>query len=168
VSLHLGVHARGISSYSNARRCPFAACVPLTVRDLFWLSLLYMKRNVRPRHCNRYTTIQYSVRLLIYFPYMMAAATSRLPTHGSNQEYHCNKHKTPRYYQLEWKHLTMPVEDVKTAITSGLQYDLYGVVAHEHILSLKMQCFSHTTVSVGTNAQRHTSNVHSVFSWMLE
>lgn len=67
----------------------------------------------------------------------MAAATLRLPVHGPNQEHRCNKHKTPRYYELEWQYLGMPVEDVENAIVSGLQYNFYAAFVSQPILSLE-------------------------------
>ncbi|EMD86703.1 hypothetical protein COCC4DRAFT_143757 [Bipolaris maydis ATCC 48331] len=67
----------------------------------------------------------------------MAATSIRLPTHGLYQEYRCRKHRYPRYYRLKWEHLTIPVKDVKDALTSRLQYSFYGVFASTVCLSLR-------------------------------
>ncbi|KAJ6284333.1 hypothetical protein J3E71DRAFT_171848 [Bipolaris maydis] len=68
----------------------------------------------------------------------MAAATLRLPIHGPNQEHRCNKHQTPRYYELKWRYLGMSVEGVENAIVgSGFQYNFYAAFLSQPILSLE-------------------------------
>lgn len=72
----------------------------------------------------------------------MAAASLMLPNHGLNQEHRCKKHKSPRYYRLERKHLAMLVKGVKNALASGLQYKFYGAFVCASFLFLEGAVFS--------------------------
>jgi hypothetical protein len=59
-----------------------------------------------------------------------------IPTFGSTQKRHCARHQTPRYYRLEWVHLTASLEDAKRALTT-LPYKFYGIWTPVPVLSLE-------------------------------
>jgi hypothetical protein len=66
----------------------------------------------------------------------MATRSIILPTHGPNQEHRCNKHKSPRYYELKWEHLTIPIKDAKDTLSTTLSYLFCGVFSCIPIVSL--------------------------------
>jgi hypothetical protein len=66
----------------------------------------------------------------------MATASIVLPIYGLNQEHRCSKHKSSRYYELTWEHLTIPIEDAKNTLNTALPYPFYEVFSCIPIVSL--------------------------------